>query len=79
MRTAFEHSGYTVRVGTEAPEGLDPLAGSAHPKGLVHLAVDHIPLGSSNGPVRLMQLAFEPSYARAIASAILSAATEART
>ena len=80
MQSTFQTgSGTTIHVGTEPARDLpdDNSCSGGWPAGLVHLSVDVEPLGDE--PIkRIMRIAVVPSYARAIASAILSAATETR-
>lgn len=82
MNAKFNLGGYELEITSNGYlMHPDPGAGAAGSPGCVGLQVVDFPLGPNGAePTRLLMQAFvKPSQARAIASAILSAATEAKS
>lgn len=79
MNCKFNVGGYELEITDHghmvASDGM-----CAYANGQVGLQITHLPLGSNGAESAktIMQAFVKPSQARAIASAILSAATEAR-
>ena len=77
MTTTFDLHGDQLRISTDPAPELPNSCSCPPTKGHVHITVDRTPLGG--GDIRrLLNYIVPHSHARAIASAILSAATESR-